>query len=159
MQVYLYFQNNVALLDREHYVCRHMNLSLYLFFRQAFDCLTRTLVWHLYCCWTHKSKCLSNKLCETRTKHGVGPTQDLREDFAAQSLSLVFSVSHAEYLLEGLPEFRVEDGVDERVDAAVEVSQPRGQVEGDVARHPTVRVSAGGGWLRLFENTNLCFLC
>ena len=47
------------------------------------------------------------------------------------------SVSHAEYLLEGLPELRVEDGVDERVDAAVEVAQPRGQVEGDVAGHPT----------------------
>ena len=47
------------------------------------------------------------------------------------------SVSHAEYLLEGLPELRVEDGVDERVDAAVEVAQPRGQVEGDIAGHPT----------------------
>ena len=46
------------------------------------------------------------------------------------------SVSHAEYLLEGLPELRVEDGVDERVDAAVEVAQPRGQIEGDVPGHP-----------------------
>ena len=48
-------------------------------------------------------------------------------------------MSHAEYLLEGLPELRVEDGVDERVDAAVEVAEPRGQVEGDVPGHPTAQ--------------------
>ena len=47
------------------------------------------------------------------------------------------SVSQAQYLLECLPELRVEDGVDEWVNAAVEVAEPRGQVEGDVAGHPT----------------------
>ena len=52
-------------------------------------------------------------------------------------------MSHAEYLLEGLPELRVEDGVDERVDAAVEVAEPRGQVEGDVPGHPTAQFGDG----------------
>lgn len=39
-------------------------------------------------------------------------------------------------LLEGLSELRIKDGVDERVDAAIDVAQPRGQHEGGVARAP-----------------------
>ena len=46
-------------------------------------------------------------------------------------------MSHSENLLEGLPELRVEDGVDERVDATVDVAQPRGKDEPSVAGHPT----------------------
>lgn len=37
-------------------------------------------------------------------------------------------------LLEGFPEFRVEDRVDDRVDEAVHVAQPRGQKEHAHAR-------------------------
>ncbi len=48
--------------------------------------------------------------------------------------------------LEGLPELRVEDGVDERVDAAVDVSEPGGDEEGGVARAPgaTLHLDADG---------------
>ena len=45
-------------------------------------------------------------------------------------------MSHAQYPLEGLPELRVEDGVDERVYAAVDVAEPGGKDEGGVAGAP-----------------------
>ena len=45
-------------------------------------------------------------------------------------------MAHAQYLLESLPELRIEDGIDERVDAAVDIAQPSGHVEGRVPGPP-----------------------
>ena len=79
-----------------------------------------------------KNKFLSKRLCEPHAKRERSLIHRVTNGPCPSSL-----VSHAEYLLEGLPELWVEDGVDERVDAAVEVAEPRGQVEGDVPGHPT----------------------
>lgn len=46
-------------------------------------------------------------------------------------------MSQSQDLLKGLPELGVEDGVYQRVDAAVDVAQPGGEDEGYVPRVPT----------------------
>ena len=45
-------------------------------------------------------------------------------------------VSKPQYPLESFPELRIEDCVDEWVDAGVDVTQPRGDYESCVAREP-----------------------
>ena len=62
-----------------------------------------------------------------------------------QCLPLDPSVPHSQDLLECLPELWIEYGVDERVDAAVDVAQPGGEHEGRVPRAPgQVELDADG---------------
>lgn len=53
---------------------------------------------------------------------------------AGPCLAIIRSRSNAHDLLEGLPELRVEDGVDYWIDETVHVSKPCGELEGDESR-------------------------